>query len=250
MTGTAAEVLLPDDVGFAVSLVSADGEDLRGRLDVLWSTRFEHALPVRRFGSFKGQRSFQGAWWFATTGEHVRFESWVERDVLMLLDFDAAVVAVSAQPFWLSWPEERRTRRHAPDFFARLVDGSAVVIDVRPDERVRPEDATAFAATKRACASVGWGYRRVGVADPVLTANVRWLSGYRHRRCLNVAVASALVARLGDRPMTVDDLAPAVGDPAAVLPTMYHLMWRRVIETGLETAPLSARTVVQAGRSL
>jgi hypothetical protein len=192
---------------------------------------------------------FPGAWWFATTGEHVRFESWVERDVLMLLDFDADVVAVSAQPFWLSWVDERRKRRHAPDFFARRVDGSAVVIDVRPDDRVRDEDAEVFGVTVRACASVGWGYRRVGVADPVLVVNVRWLSGYRHRRCLNASVASALVQRLADGPMTVGDLAQAVGDRAAVLPTLYHLMWRRVVEADQVVAPLSARTVVYAGRS-
>ena len=101
-----------------MAFVDADGVEQCGHLDALWSERFEYALPVREIGSFKGQRSLQGAWWFATTGEHVRFESWVERDVVMLLDFDAEVVAVSAQPFWLSWAGERGTRRHAPDFFA------------------------------------------------------------------------------------------------------------------------------------
>ena len=31
------------------------------------------------------------------------FESWLERDHLMLMDFDPAVRAVSSQPFWLRW---------------------------------------------------------------------------------------------------------------------------------------------------
>ena len=247
MAAAVASVLLPGAC-VAVAFVDADGVEQRGRLDALWSERFEYALPVREFGSFKGQRSFQGAWWFATTGEHVRFESWVERDAVMLLDFDAEVVAVSAQPFWLSWADERGTRRHAPDFFARLVDGSAVVIDVRPDERVRDEDVEVFAFTERVCAGVGWGYRRVGVADPVLLANVRWLSGYRHRRCLTLATASVLLQRLALGPMQVGDLVASVGDRAAVLPTLYHLMWRRVVDADVVAAPLSDRTVVLSGR--
>jgi hypothetical protein len=101
----------------------------------------------------------------------------------MLLDFDPDVVAVSSQPFCLRWAGQPGARRHVPDYFARLADGSAVVIDVRPDELVGGDDAEVFAATQRACAAVGWGYRRVGVAGAVLAANVRWLSGFRHRRC-------------------------------------------------------------------
>ena len=83
---------------------------------------------------------------------HVGFESWLERDVAMMLDFDPAVVAFSSQPFWLTWAQDGRHRRHAPDYFARLADGTGVVIDVRPDDRIEPRDAEAFAATERACA--------------------------------------------------------------------------------------------------
>jgi hypothetical protein len=115
---------------------------------------------------------------------HIGFESWVERDTMMLLDFSRKVRAFSAQPFWLLWPAGGKVRRHAPDLFVRLADGGGVVVDVRPDDRIEPEDAEAFEATAAACGSVGWGYRRVGVPDPVLAGNVRWLAGYRYPRCL------------------------------------------------------------------
>ena len=58
---------------------------------------------MRPFRFEKGLRSFAGWWWFATTGCHVGFESWLERDHLMLMDFDPAVTAVASQPFWLRW---------------------------------------------------------------------------------------------------------------------------------------------------
>jgi hypothetical protein len=219
VVGVSASALLPA-VGVQVVFVDEAGAKQSGALEVLWRTGFEHVLPVRSFGSFQGQRSFQGSWWFATTGEHVGFESWVERDAVMLLDFDPDVVAVSSQPFWLRWAGQPGARRHVPDYFARLADGSAVVIDVRPDELVGADDAEVFAATQRACAGVGWGYRRVGVADAVLAANVRWLSGFRHRRCGNAPAGSELVRRVAAGPVTVADLAGCAGDRLAVLPVL------------------------------
>jgi hypothetical protein len=247
VVGVSASALLPA-VGVQVVFVDEAGVKQSGALEVLWRTGFERVSPVRSFGSFRGQRSFQGSWWFATTGEHVGFESWVERDAVMLLDFDPDVVAVSSQPFCLRWAGQPGARRHVPDYFARLADGSAVVIDVRPDELVGADDAEVFAATQRACAAVGWGYRRVGVADAVLAANVRWLSGFRHRRCGNAPAGSELVRRAAAGPVTVADLAGCAGDRLAVLPALYHLLWRGVLAADLAAAPLSGRTVVRAGR--
>ena len=55
----------------------------------------------------------------------------------MMLDFDPAVIAFSSQPFWLIWVQGGKgQRRHAPDYFARLADGTGVVVDVRPDDRI------------------------------------------------------------------------------------------------------------------
>jgi len=235
--------------GVQVVFVDEAGVRQSGALEVLWSTGFEHVSPVRSFGSFQGQRSFQGSWWFATTGEHVGFESWVERDAVMLLDFDPDVVAVSSQPFRLTWAGRPGTRWHVPDFFARLADGSAVVIDVRPDELVGADDAEVFAATRRACAAVGWGYRRVGVVDAVLAANVRWLSGFRHRRCVNAPAGGELMRHAAAGPVTVAGLVARAGDRLAVLPALYHLLWRGVLAADLTAAPLSGRTVVRAGRA-
>ena len=68
----------------------------RELLPVCAGERFEDAVPVRPFHFEKGQASFAGWWWTASTGRHVGFESWLERDHLMLLDFDPDVTAVSS----------------------------------------------------------------------------------------------------------------------------------------------------------
>lgn len=192
------------------SLVFAGPGGLRHRepLERCWDVRFERVPPVRSFPSRRGQRHFPGLWWAATTGDHVGYESWLERDHVMMLDFDPAVVGFSSQPFQLVVGSPgARAVRHVPDFFARRDDGIGVVIDVRPDDRIGPKDAAVFAVTGEVCASVGWSYRRAGGLDPVLAGNVRWLAGYRHPRCL----------LLQPRPGLTDDLAPVVTEVLAPL---------------------------------
>ena len=162
----------------------------------------------------------------------------------MWLDADPDVAAVASQPFWLSWTdEEQRPVRHAPDFFARRSDGSGLVIDVRADDRIGSGDAAKFEATARACALAGWEYLRIGALDPVLAANLRWLSGYRHPRYVAVPLVRDL-ARVFARPRALMDGARTAGDPIAVLPALFSLLWRRALLTDLASAPLDSRSVV------
>jgi hypothetical protein len=59
----------------------------------------------------------------------------------------------------------------------------------------------------------------------VTRANVRWLSRYRHQRYRREPAATALLeAFAGGRPLLAG--AAQVGDPVAVLPVTYHLLWR------------------------
>ena len=89
---------------------------------------------------------------------------------------------LSSQPFTLTW-SGRKSVSHTPDYFARRADGGAVVVDVRPRDRVPAKDAAKFEATAAACAGVpGWSFRLVHELEAPLAANVRWLSGYRHPR--------------------------------------------------------------------
>jgi hypothetical protein len=242
---TAAPVSVADK-GFDVEFLEPGGVVRRADLSTCWGVRFEDVPPVRSFPSLRGQAHFPGLRWSAASGRHVGYESWLERDHAMLLDFDPEVVGYSSQPFWLRWHDGRR-RRHAPDFFVRLIDGTGVVVDVRADDRIEVRDAEAFAATERACTQVGWRFRRVGVLDPVFAANVRWLAGYRHPRCYRKAVAAQLL-EVFSQPRGLFDGADAVGPRLGVLPVLYHLMWLRVLVTDLDCELLGpASVLVTAG---
>ena len=223
--------------------VEFDTREGRLRLPMSRCATFAFELkcsPVRGFPSYRGQRSFPGLWWFATTHAHIGHESWLERDHLMALDADPDVVGVVSQPFWLHWPDGVR---HAPDYFARRRDGSALVVDVRDDARISADDQQKFDRSAAVCESVGWEYRRVGVLDPVLRANLRWLSGYRHPRVLRPALASELLQVFSRvRPLMAG--VHAVGTPLVVLPVLFHLLWHQQLKTDLAEAALSDGTMV------
>jgi hypothetical protein len=107
-----------------------------------------------------------------------------------------------------------------------------VVVDVRPDDRIPPKDAEVFRMTAIACGQAGWEFRRVGTIDPVVRANVRWLSRYRHERCRREPAAAELrEAFTPGGPLLAG--AAEIGDPVAVLPVVYHLLWRRELACDL-----------------
>jgi len=234
---------------FEIGYLSEDGAEHRVSLEDAGLVRFESARPVRRFAARKGQRHLSGVWWCATTSAHVGFESWLERDHVVALDFDRAVVGIASQPFWLYWPgAEGRRVSHAPDYFARRSDGSAVVLDCRPVERRKPADVAQFDATSAACASLGWDYRLVGAADPIRTLNLRWLGGYRHPRHWVASMATALLEAF-TAPLPLMGGAESVGDPVAVLPVLFHLLWRQDLTIDL-SVPLHATSCVRVAEDL
>lgn len=232
---------------YEVVFSDVGGVERRQSLTSCWEVAFERAAAARQFTSYRGGNAASRVcvWYFAPSGEHVGYVMWLERDQLMALDADPDGVAVSSQPFWLHWTDPGgRAVRHAPDFFDRLQDGTAVVVDVRADGRIEPDDAQKFSATASACRSVGWAYRRVGALDPVLATNLRWLSSYRHPRCHQRERAAALRRALAG-PAPLMDGAVAVGDPLGVLPVLLHLLWRHELEADLCAAPLGPRSLLR-----
>ena len=184
MTVAAMDLGLGAGLRFFLEFTEAGGTRRREPLAACVTARLEDALPARSFRWAKGARHFPGLWWSSTTGDHVGFESWLERNHVMAMDFDPDITGIASQPFWLHWrDEDGRARRHAPDFFARRADGSGLVVDVRPDDRIPARDAGVFRMTAMACGQAGWEFRRAGTIDPVVRANIRWLSRYRHQRC-------------------------------------------------------------------
>ena len=66
---------------FSLEFVGADGTRHLESLAACATARLEDALPVRSFQWGKESLHFPGLWWSSTVGDHVGFESWLERSV-------------------------------------------------------------------------------------------------------------------------------------------------------------------------
>ncbi|MCQ8836424.1 TnsA-like heteromeric transposase endonuclease subunit [Streptomyces malaysiensis] len=229
--------------GFEVEYVDADGVRRRVGLAECWAEPFGRLPPVRTVRTYPGQKSVTRQYWAATTRGPLLVESHLERHHAMLLDFDPQVAGLAAQPFRLFWPTRRGRRGHVPDFFARRADGEGLVVDVRPDDRIEPDDAEAFAATARACELAGWRFSRVGAVDAVLLANVKWLAGYRHPRYDRPELRQSLLEVFA-APEALFAGVGRVGDRLEVLPVLYHLLWRQLLHVDLDKGMLGPDNMV------
>ncbi|WP_244178875.1 TnsA-like heteromeric transposase endonuclease subunit [Streptomyces rubellomurinus] len=209
------------------------GSRRRLPLGLGWRTRFETVEPVRPFRWAKGGRGFAGWYFSATMRDHVGYESWLERDRLILLDRDPQVTGIASQPFWLHWYDGTRNRRHAPDYFVRLADGRSRVVDVRAEDGMDEETHEAFAATERACRAVGWEFEWARRPEPVFMANVRWLARYRRTRCRRPPTVVERLVEVFREPKGLWEGAELVGDRLQVLPVLFHLLWSGVLGTDL-----------------
>jgi len=217
----------------------------------LFAETLERALPVRDFFAWPGKRNYEGLWWSSRNHTLVRFESLLERQAIEWFDFDPTVAGLSAQPFALLWARGTAGQSwHVPDLFIRRADGSALVVDVRPADRVDADAADQFRRTRAACSTVGWNYEVfAGLPEP-LGLNVRFVSGYRFDRCRpNERQQAQLVRTYGSgQPLEtgVDDLTNRLGEPrATVLVHIYHLLWRQILHVDLNE-PLRMDSTVRS----
>jgi hypothetical protein len=86
------------------------------------------------------------------------------------------------------------------------------------------------------------GVSLLGAADALVTANLRWLAGYRHSRHHLPGMVEVL-RRMFATPTPLMSGVQATGDPIAVLPVLFHLLWCHELTIDLST-PLHQATLV------
>ncbi len=197
--------------------------------------KFEQALQVRERHKFHGSVSKRGWYYFATTRELKWCESRFEMRVLRVLDHDPEVVGVAVQPFVLHYRDEAGRASHTPDVFVRRRDGTARVIDARPERFAGKADfLRQTAATKAACAVAGWFYAVRSTIDPVFEANIDWLASCRHQLVDPLGCADAVLAGCAE-PQRLGDIVAAFPPAALTRPVITHLLWAGRLVTDLST---------------
>lgn len=204
-------------------------------------------VPWRNFRSHRGQRHYSGAYWSATTGGHVGYESRLELARLLFADMDPRVAWIVAQPFRMVVEINGKQRSHVPDYLLSAVDGSFAVVDVKPLRRLDDPAVTfTFDWAREIAADCSWGFEVFSEPDPVLLGNVRFLAGYRRGWLFEADRASAVADAVADG-MTIGEAERALAssfDPRLTRPLLMHLLWLGRLRTDL-TAPLSSMHVLE-----
>jgi hypothetical protein len=187
-----------------------------------------HAAPWRTFRWYFGQRHYSGTYWSATDRDHVIYESRLELGNLLLADFDRTVHHIVAQPFLLRAAVDGQMRSHIPDYLWET-DGGPVVVDVvRAERMIHPRILLLCAWTKLIVESLGWSYLVVNEPPPILSANVRFLAGYRRDWLVNQDILREMRSCRGQfAGMSIADAEQAVSSyPRPLIrPALLHLLW-------------------------
>lgn len=218
--------------------------------------RLASISPVRSIGT--SRRALTGAVRLGAGG-HVAFESSLERDLLLLLDFDPAVRAIREQPFSIQYQFEGATRRYTPDVLAEFGGVGAETHTVVYEVKMREELETSFVqlrprfkAAVAFCRSRGWLFKIVTekhIRTPTLQ-NVQFLRRYQALGDQPVVKQQLLQALKGLELATPETLLAATywhGEQRmTAIPVFWQLVASRAIGVNL-SKPLNMASPIWLG---
>ncbi|MFF4467429.1 TnsA-like heteromeric transposase endonuclease subunit [Streptomyces mirabilis] len=191
-----------------------------GRVDL------RRSVPVRRFTWRTDQFHRPGLEYLMATDRHHGFESHEEERLLLVAEFAAGLVEALCQPFLLRFLSEGKAIRHTPDFLL-VTESGLFLIDVRPADRIKPEDALKFAATAEAALSAGWQYGVVAGWRQHVWTNVDALSAERRPLRDVLGIQGQLRNAAAQGPLRFGELVERCRVPAIGRAHAIHLLWHR-----------------------
>lgn len=228
-----------------VASVRVGGCEVRGLLAELSLDVLRGCEPVRSPGVFQRQRHMPGRWFSTTSGRFLEYESLLERDWMLLLDFDGEAEWICEQPLRLRYRKDGVRATHVPDLLVWRA-GRCELCDVKSEERLDAPDFRAqVRATGLACAEAGLGYRVLSEPDPQLLVNVRWLAGFRAPPADPDGERPRMRSALGGGECTLAELLAGARERALARPVLMHMLWRKEALVDL-AGPVGEDSVVWA----
>ena len=91
-------------------------------------------MPVRK--PKKNYRSLTGMFYSLKNGKGIFFESKLERDLFLTLEFDKNVISYEEQPMTLSYKKGTRTYPYTPDCLITYHEGLPCVVEVKYSDEI------------------------------------------------------------------------------------------------------------------
>lgn len=177
------------------------------------------------------------------------FESSLERDLLLILDFDPQVISVREQPFSITHIQDAAVRRYTPDVLVEFSRDRVptVVYEVKPLQTLREDWAILrprFKAAVAHCRLQDWQFKIVTerhIRTPYLD-NVKFLRRYRAMPPQLVRQAQLRYTATALGPTTPQALLAAAYWPkeeqAMAIPALWQMVAKGDFEVDL-SQPLS-----------
>jgi hypothetical protein len=190
-----------------------------------------------------------GRWFSTTAGRFLEYESLLERDWMLLMDFDREVDWICEQPLRLRYRRDGKRVSHVPDLLVWRC-GTPEVCDIKSGERVDdPVFQAQVWATGVACAEAGVRYRVLSEPDQQLLVNVRWLAGFREPPADLDRERARMLSALAAGRSTISALLADAREPALARPVLMHLLWAGEVLVDVDE-PLGEGSVVWAARRI
>lgn len=186
------------------------------------------------------------------------YESPLERDFYLLLEFDSRVLDYEPQPFQIKYRKpDGRPEEYYPDAFVQYRPVSAgappprnLIVEVKPRQELRDNWANfapAFRAAWGFALERGWGFKTMTereIRTPYLE-NLRFLVRYRSLKP-HEQIEAKLIEYLAERSGRnafhfLEDTWSERNDRAKAIPYIWRLLAKRIIHADLNT-PLNMRT--------
>lgn len=218
--------------------------------------RLDSMLPVREIGA--NRRSLTGRV-VLDSGVAAGFESSLERDWLICLDFDPDVELILEQPFTLHYEVEGAALRYTPDVLVRYRErnghAAVVVFEVKPRDELRSEFSKyreRFRQMMRHCREQGWRFKIVTereIRSPYLS-NAKFLRNYRNLPSQTLYREQLLYSIRALGPTTPQALLAMAylheEKRMAALPELWRMVARREITAELDL-PLTMNSTIWLG---
>lgn len=178
-------------------------------------------MRVRKVVTRSGKR-FRGKFPSRKLGRMVQWESLLERDAILALEYLHEVATYQEQPsVEIYYDESHQPRRYVPDFRAVFADGRELIIEIKPQARIETKEiGEKLAAIARRFEEQGRSYRvltEIDIRREPFFSNLERLHG-SGRRLARASCADEQMQRLGEGPVwTMSQAAQQVGGTEKVL---------------------------------
>jgi hypothetical protein len=205
-------------------------------------------MPVRKISNRGGNTI--GDFPSIKMNRMVAFESTIERDKMILADFDPDVQAFEEQPLAIPYKHNNRTVTYTPDLLI-LTNRKRILVECKPAALVETEDnQRKFNAARSWCEEHGYEFQVVTdeqVRAGFRLTNVKRLTQHA-RHVVSPQMGSRIYSILQEAscPMTIATLAQKIApnNPASAMSSILHLAYHHQIALDLDKEKTEASSLV------